>query len=48
MDDQITAAGQKLLELFVACATDPDSLAVGQAADDALDELEALLSPEAL
>ena len=44
MSDQIAAAGQKLFEMFAACAAEPDSAPAGQAADKALCELEALLA----
>jgi hypothetical protein len=43
MSDQIEAAGQKVFELFGACAGAPDDPAVGRAADEALRELDALL-----
>ena len=46
MSNQIAAAGQRLFELFAACAAEPDSTSVGQAADEALRELEALLAAE--
>lgn len=44
MSDQIAAAGQKVFELFAACAGAPDDESAGRAADEALRELEALLA----
>jgi hypothetical protein len=43
MSDEIEAAGNRVFELFGACAGAPDDVAVGQQADDALRDLEALL-----
>lgn len=44
VSDQVAVAGNKLFELFAACAADPDSVSAGHAANDALDELDALLA----
>jgi hypothetical protein len=44
MSKQIEAAGQRLFELFGACAAAPDDEETGQQADRALMELEALLA----
>jgi hypothetical protein len=40
----IEAAGQRVFELFGACAGAPDDVALGQRADEALGELETLLA----
>jgi hypothetical protein len=42
--DEIDAAGRKVVELLGACAVAPDDLQTGQAADDALRNLERLLT----
>lgn len=42
--DEITVAGQRVVEMLGACAADPDDVAVGRAADDALSRLEQLLA----
>jgi len=44
MSKQIDAAGQRLFELFGACAAAPDDEEAGQQADQALMELDALLA----
>jgi hypothetical protein len=44
---EITAAGLKIIDLMGACAASPDDLAIGQAADDALRNLEQLLATAA-
>lgn len=44
MSKQIEAAGQRLFELFGACAAAPDDEETGQQADQALMELDALLA----
>lgn len=44
MSKQIEAAGQRLFELFAACAAAPDDEEIGQQADQALMELDALLA----
>lgn len=44
MPDEITAAGQEVVELLGACGADPDDLATAHAADDALMRLEQLLA----
>jgi len=41
--DEIEAAGQRVFELFGACAAAPDDVALGEEADRALAELETLL-----
>lgn len=46
MSDQIAVAGQRLFELFAACAAAPDDESAGHAADQALRELEALLAAD--
>jgi hypothetical protein len=46
MADLIAAAGQKIFELFAACAASPDDVSVGRAADEALAELEMLLAAD--
>jgi hypothetical protein len=43
--DEIAVAGRKVVDLTAACAAAPDDAATGQAADDALRELERLLTP---
>ena len=42
-DEQINAAGEKVFEMFGACGAAPDDVAVGRAADEALEHLETLL-----
>jgi hypothetical protein len=42
--EEIAAAGRKIVEMLGACAAAPDDVAIGQAADDALRELEQLLA----
>jgi hypothetical protein len=42
--EEIAAAGHKLVEMLGACAAAPDDVATGRAADDALRELERLLT----
>jgi hypothetical protein len=44
MSAQIEAAGQRLFELFGACAGAPDDEEAGRRADQALAELDALLA----
>jgi hypothetical protein len=43
-NSDIAAAGQRVFELFAACAASPDDIAAGQAADAALRELDGFLS----
>lgn len=45
-EERITAQGLRVVELFVACTADPDALSVGEAADRALAQLDALLGDE--
>ncbi len=42
--EQIAEAGRKLVGMLGACAAAPDDVAIGQAADNALNELEQLLA----
>jgi len=42
--DEIAAAGRKVVEMLGACAAAPDDMETGRAADDALMNLEQLLS----
>jgi len=42
--DEIDAAGRRVIELLTACAVAPDDRETGQAADDALRNLERLLT----
>jgi hypothetical protein len=42
--DEIAAAGRKIVELLGACAANPDDAEIGWAADDALRQLEGLLT----
>lgn len=44
LDNDIASAGAQVFELFAACAGNPDDVAVGAAADEALRELDRLLS----
>ncbi|MBV9162467.1 MAG: hypothetical protein JO281_13145 [Pseudonocardiales bacterium] len=44
MSKQIEAAGQRLFELFGACAAAPDDEEIGRQADQVLMELAALLA----
>jgi hypothetical protein len=44
--EEIAIAGRKIVELLGACAAAPDDVATGQAADDALRNLEQLLAAE--
>ncbi|MFL6139518.1 MAG: hypothetical protein ACJ74O_17185 [Frankiaceae bacterium] len=46
MSEQIDATVEQLFERFVACAGAPDDEAAGQAADEALWKLEALLTSD--
>jgi hypothetical protein len=46
MSGQIEAHGQKVVEMFGACAQAPDDLTVAAAADEALAALEKLLLAE--
>lgn len=41
--DEITAAGQRVVEMLGACAAAPDDIEVVRVADDALNRLEQLL-----
>ena len=41
--DEVETAGQRVFELFGACAAAPDDIALGEEADRALATLEALL-----
>ncbi|WP_169437539.1 hypothetical protein [Longispora albida] len=41
--ERIEAAGQKVFEMFGACAAAPDDKELGRQADEALAELEGLL-----
>jgi hypothetical protein len=43
MNDEIEAAGQRVFEMFGACAAAPDDVALGQEADRALAALDELL-----
>jgi hypothetical protein len=43
LDNDIASAGQRLFELFGACATNPDDVEIGKAADETLRELDRLL-----
>jgi hypothetical protein len=47
MNEEITRAGERLFELFGACGAAPDDVAAGQAADQALRHLDALLEADA-
>lgn len=42
--DEIAAAGRTVVEMLGACSAAPDDAAVGRAADDALRNLERLLT----
>jgi hypothetical protein len=42
--EEIDAAGRQVVELLGACAAAPDDLQTGRAADDALRNLERLLT----
>jgi hypothetical protein len=42
--ERIEAAGQRVFELFGACAGAPDDVELGRTADEALAELDALLA----
>lgn len=42
-DNEIAAAGQRVFELFAACAADPDDAEVGKEADAALHQLDRFL-----
>ncbi|MBO2449481.1 hypothetical protein J4573_20435 [Actinomadura barringtoniae] len=42
--DEIAAAGAKVVEMLGACAAAPDDLEVGRAADEALMDLDRLLT----
>jgi hypothetical protein len=44
--DEIAAAGREVVEMLGACATAPDDVRTGQAADDALRNLERLLAAD--
>lgn len=44
--DEITAPGQQLVEMLVACAEAPDDLDVARAADAALRDLELSLAEQ--
>jgi hypothetical protein len=44
MPDEIVAAGSKVVEMLGACAAAPDDLQIARAADEALTELDQLLS----
>ncbi|MEU5880010.1 hypothetical protein [Spirillospora sp. NPDC047279] len=44
---EIAAAGAKVVEMLGACAAAPDDVEIGRAADEALRELERLLTPGA-
>lgn len=44
LDNEIATTGQRVFELFAACAADPDDIEVGKAADAALRELDGLLA----
>jgi len=46
MVDQIDSCGQRVVEMFGACAAAPDDLEVAAAADAALAQLEELLSTD--
>ena len=43
--DDIEAAGQKVFEMFGACAAAPDDVELGEEADRALAHLDELLGP---
>jgi hypothetical protein len=43
IEEKISAAGDKLFEMFGACGEAPDDVKVGQRADAALQRLESLL-----
>jgi hypothetical protein len=42
--DEITAAGQEVIDLLGACGAAPDDIEIGRAADEALRKLEQLLA----
>jgi hypothetical protein len=44
--DEIAAAGRMVVEMLGACSAAPDDADVGRAADEALRNLERLLTPE--
>lgn len=43
LENEIAAAGQRIFELFAACAGNPDDAQTGEAADQALREMDRLL-----
>lgn len=45
-DERIAVQGSRVVELFTACLADPDDRSVGEAADRALAQLDALLRDE--
>lgn len=45
-EERITVQGLRMVELFTACLADPDDSSVGEAADRALAQLDALLRDE--
>jgi hypothetical protein len=45
-DDEIASAGQRVFELFAACAANPDEVETGRAADAALRQLDLLLAAD--
>jgi hypothetical protein len=46
-NSEITAAGQRVFELFAACAGSPDDIEVGRDADAALRDLDMVLAAAA-
>lgn len=43
LENEIAAAGQRIFELFAACAGNPDDAEIGDDADQALREMDRLL-----
>lgn len=44
LDNEIASAGQRIFELFAACAANPDDAGTGEAADEALRAMDRLLA----
>ncbi|HXL17314.1 MAG TPA: hypothetical protein VN961_07320 [Streptosporangiaceae bacterium] len=44
MSDNLASAGQRVFELFGACAANPDDVTIGAAADHALRQLDQLIA----
>lgn len=44
LDNEIATAGQRIFELFAACAANPDDVETGEAANEALREMDRLLA----